>query len=355
MSAQLKRGIIVWVLGFLTFLAAINVLNAVMYGVDKSAEDTIKPYFIKSIMPNGIMIRDYFWISVVATCVLLALTSIMAFRRSPDPHILWRLDKLEEDMADSRETIRATHTSLLEDIENSKENRAKLMNKINTSLADTREEMLSKLENNEKRMQETTDNLQKATSEMMRTLVECGESIQQMNKSIETMTKETGKTLKSTMKKQTAQIEETRERVEKLEEMLLPKPKLTSRNKPEDIKGVGPTLGEELRNLGINTVADLITADPRTLAGETRASRDTIQHLQTIAQLLMIPGINENHAELLEEAGVTTRKQLATQEPLQLSQKLENITKTYVEEGKLEESEKPTIEEIVSWIRQAKI
>jgi hypothetical protein len=69
----------------------------------------------------------------------------------------------------------------------------------------------------------------------------------------------------------------------------------------------------------------------------------------------MIPGITESHAELLEEAGVTTRKELAIQEPIQLSQKLETIAKTYIEEGRLTEREKPVIEAVVSWIRQAKI
>lgn len=157
------------------------------------------------------------------------------------------------------------------------------------------------------------------------------------------------------MEKQREQIGEIIERVERLEEDLLPQPILTSRSKPEEIKGVGPRLGEELRNLGITKVADLLTADSRLVAEETRASRDAVQHFQAIAQLSIIPGISQDHAELLEEVGITTRTQLATQEPLRLSQKLETITKTYIEEGKLDESEKPTVEEIVSWIRRAKI
>ncbi|MDI6848088.1 MAG: hypothetical protein QMD13_08605 [Candidatus Bathyarchaeia archaeon] len=50
MSAYLKKGIIVWILGFLSFLAAVNVFNAVMHGVDKNAEDKINPYLIRYIM-----------------------------------------------------------------------------------------------------------------------------------------------------------------------------------------------------------------------------------------------------------------------------------------------------------------
>lgn len=354
MLTHLKKGILVWILGFLTFLAAVNVLNAVMHGVDKGAEDSIGLYLIGSVVPD-IKLRDYFWISVAATCILSALTSIVAFRTLSDPHLLWRIDKLEEGMANNADTIRVTHMNLVEDIENSRKAREEFMNKITTNLRDTRKEILSMLNKNEKHMQEIEENFQEPVREMMSTLEKYGESIQQISTSIESVTKETRKTLKDTMKNQIAHIEKMTKRVAKLEEKLLPQPIITSRNKPEDIRGVGPRLGEELRALGITTVADLVTTDSRTIAEKTRASRDTIEHLQTTAQLLMIPSISEKHVELLEETGVTTRKELASQEPIQLSQKLEAITKTYLEQGKLSESEKPTIEEIVSWIRHAKI
>lgn len=355
MSAHLKRGIIVWILAFLTFLAAINTFYAVMLGTEKDFWEPINPYLIRRIIPN-IPLHYYFWISVAATCAFLALTSIFAFRRLPDPHLFWKIDKLDEGIADNADTIRATQTSLLIDLENNRRAREEFMDKINTTLADTRKETLSTLKKHEKTIQETNKNLQKTAREMMGRLeTEHGKSIQQMSMTLENATKETHSMLEKAMKKQMAQIEEMRKRVEKLEQKLLPQPKLTSQNKPEDIKGIGAQLGKELRALGITNVAELITADPRTLAEKTRATRDTIKHLQTTAQLLMIPGIKENHAELLEEAGITTRKDLASQEPIQLSQKLETIVKTYIEQRKLTESEKPTIEEISSWIRQAKI
>ena len=354
MAADLKKGIAVWILGFLTFLAVINVFNAVIYGVDKNAEDTIILYLIRYVIPD-IKICDYFWISVAATCVLLGLTSITACRRSPDPDLLRRIDKLEESMADNTETIGITQTSLLKDIESDKKAREEFMNKIDMNLTDTRKETLSMLEKNKKRMQETNRNLQRTKGEMMSTLEEYTKSTQQINMSLESVTKETQSILKNVMKKQTAQMKKIMKRVERLEEKLLPQSKLTSRNEPEDIKGIGPRLGEELRALGITTVGDLITADPEILAEKTRVSHNTIRHLQTTAQLMMIPGISGEHAELLEKAGITTRKALAAQEPIQLSKKLETIVKTYIEQGRLTESEKPTIEEIISWIRQATI
>jgi predicted flap endonuclease-1-like 5' DNA nuclease len=354
MAVDLKKGIAVWILGFLTFLAAINVFNAVMHGVEKNAGDTINLYLIKYMWPN-ITLSDYFWISVTVTCVLLALTSITACRRSPDPHLLQKIDELEESTADNTETIRITQTSLLKDIETDKKTREEFLNKIDMNLIDTRKETLSMLEKTEKMTQKTSRNLQSTKAEIMSTREEYAKSTQQINTSLESVTKEVESILRSGMRKQTAQIKKTTKSVERLEEKLLPRSILTSRSEPENIKGIGPRLGEELRALGITTVGDLITADPGTLAKKTRVSNNTMRHLQAIAQLTMIPSINGEHAELLEKAGITTRKALAAQEPIQLSKKLEKIAKTYIEKGRLDESKKPTIEEITSWIRQATI
>jgi hypothetical protein len=57
---------------------------------------------------------------------------------------------------------------------------------------------------------------------------------------------------------------------------------------------------------------------------------------------------------LLEEAGVTNRKELASQDSLELGRKINDIFKVYVAEEKMSEAEKPTIEEIDSWIKFAK-
>ena len=68
----------------------------------------------------------------------------------------------------------------------------------------------------------------------------------------------------------------------------------------------------------------------------------------------MIPGVDENDAELLVDAGITSRRELADQDLVQLSRRISEIAKTYIEEGKVSKEENPTIEEISSWIRIAK-
>jgi predicted RecB family nuclease len=68
----------------------------------------------------------------------------------------------------------------------------------------------------------------------------------------------------------------------------------------------------------------------------------------------MVPGVDENDAELLLEAGVNSRRELAAQDLVSLSRKIGEITKAHIEEKNMSEDEKPTIEEISSWIRMAK-
>ncbi len=141
-----------------------------------------------------------------------------------------------------------------------------------------------------------------------------------------------------------------------MEKTFIPsQPTLTSLSKPEDVKGIGPRLAEELLAMGITSVGDLITADPVAIDEKTRVSQEMAKHLQATAQLMMIPGVDENDAELLKEADVfSIKKELSEQDPIQLSARIGEIAKIHVEQGKITESEKPTIEEILSWVKHAK-
>jgi len=68
----------------------------------------------------------------------------------------------------------------------------------------------------------------------------------------------------------------------------------------------------------------------------------------------MVPGIDANDAELLVKAGITSRKELADQDPVQLGRAIANIANTYVEKGKMSASRVPTVDDVWSWIRSAK-
>ena len=49
---------------------------------------------------------------------------------------------------------------------------------------------------------------------------------------------------------------------------------LKSSDDPEDIKGIGPALGKELRSLGIDSVGDFLTTDSDIIGDRTRVSKE---------------------------------------------------------------------------------
>jgi predicted RecB family nuclease len=106
--------------------------------------------------------------------------------------------------------------------------------------------------------------------------------------------------------------------------------------------------------MGITNVGELVLTEPAVIAEKIGSTEKTVEKLQGRAQLAMVPGVKNKDLILLEEAGVTNRKELAAQDPLELGRKINGIFKTLVEEGKIADTEKPTIEEIHSWIKFAK-
>jgi predicted RecB family nuclease len=95
-------------------------------------------------------------------------------------------------------------------------------------------------------------------------------------------------------------------------------------------------------------------ADPKAVAEKTGASENTVGKLQGRAQLSLIPGMKDKDLTLLEELDITDRKSLAAQDPIELGKKMNAIFKVNLARGKVSEADKPTIEEIDSWVKFVK-
>lgn len=357
MSAYLKKGIAVWILSFITFLGSLNTLNAAMLWALGNVD--FEPYLISQIT-GSIAIATYFWVSITVTFVFLGLTAIAATRKPPlDPALVKMFVKLDGNLTANRKTLKdsleenknaleTTRMDVLEGLDGNKKASEKLLGK-------TRKEMIGGLEEQGKTIQSVREELLTAidtnvSNARRETLAALGKQRRAIQK-VERLNKQSAET----MEKQMAELTDMRTRLERMEkEFTPPQPKLTSLDNPEDVRGIGPRLAKELKAIGITSVAELLTTDPATIAEKTRVSPDMAKHLQATAQLQMIPGVDENDAELLKEAEVFTIRELAEQDPIQLSRKIREIAKTYVEEGKITETEKPTIEEVLSWVKLAK-
>lgn len=98
----------------------------------------------------------------------------------------------------------------------------------------------------------------------------------------------------------------------------------------EKIEGIGPKLGETLRNAGIRTVDDLLEAGAEkrartALAEKTGISESRLLKCVNMADLFRINGVASQYAELLECAGVDTVKELKHRNAENLAAKMAEV------------------------------
>lgn len=124
--------------------------------------------------------------------------------------------------------------------------------------------------------------------------------------------------------------------------------------KIEDIEGVGPTYAKKLVAAGIKTTEDILDAGAtangrKEVAEKTGISESLILEWVNLSDLFRIKGVGEEYSDLLEEAGVDTVVELARRNPENLCAKIMEIN-----EAKKLVRRPPTLENVKSWVEQAK-
>jgi predicted flap endonuclease-1-like 5' DNA nuclease len=122
----------------------------------------------------------------------------------------------------------------------------------------------------------------------------------------------------------------------------------------ETIEGVGTIRGEMLRDLGVETVGDLLRIGAtrrgrHRLATEVGVAYSTMLKWVYRGDLLRIRGVGKQYSELLESAGVTTVADLSSRDPYYLWKKLRTINK----ERRLVRRTPPS-RTIRTWVNNAK-
>jgi len=319
MSAGRMKGTVVWIFAFLSFLAGLNVFNALML-LTLRGGDFIAEFSIYGLALGSVSVMAYFLISIITTFVLLGSTFFLVFQGLPtDPNVLQRLARLEESLALNANMLENTQMGFFRRLEENEKATDEAFRKMSMNLEEARKQTNDALERQGKALQD----VQEESADLV--------------------------------KKQVKELASVRKRVEKIEKALSPaKAKLTSKSKLEAVKGVKPRLAQELRNMGITTVGQFLTVDPAVIAEKTMEFPESVTNLQAKAQLLMVPGIAANDAELLMKVGITSRKELSNQDPVQLCRALVGIANAYVEHGKMPASQVPTIDDVWSWVKLAK-
>lgn len=353
---SLNRGIAVWLSGFATFLAILSSVSIALLLITEGQGAIVRPYLIGDLI-GDLSVELYLWISVATTFILMGITCLIAYRKqAPDPEIIKMLLKVGGNLAALRKTQEASTTEIAEQIDYSRKVNSKFFGKVSSDIEEAGKSTIAQFENQDKNIKKTRKDLNSALEKISNEIME--KIITDLKKQeialigIRHLSEEDSTTLKN----QQQEFDEIKNRLETIEENMVfsAKAKLKSYDNPEEIKGIGPALGKELKDIGIESVGDLLTTDAITIGESTRVSQEMAENLQAMAQLMMIPGIDANDAELLIESGIKTRKELANQDLIQLSRKISEKAKIFLDQNKISNDEYPTIEEISSWIRIAK-
>jgi predicted flap endonuclease-1-like 5' DNA nuclease len=120
------------------------------------------------------------------------------------------------------------------------------------------------------------------------------------------------------------------------------------------IKGVTADLAAKFKGLGIADSDALLgrsrtPADRRELAGKVGVDASALTEFANRADLARVKGVAGVYADLLEQAGVDTVKELARRVPANLHAKLAEVNA-----AKKLTSRLPTAEMVAEWVTQAK-
>jgi hypothetical protein len=381
------KGIYVWILGFFSVLAISNLVNATIMWFNLGPTGTFTPYLLGG-LTGAIPVYVYLLISVLVTLAFLGATSHQVMSElliTEEVNALNekanRLESGQQTQQKLLEGVQARVFLVDEGLERTRKEFSKGLSEqgeatrkeFSKGLSEqgeatrqslesgqqTQQKMLESVQGRVFLLEESLKGVRKGLSEQaevikgvnMNLLDKLGPQLAEIENAVAKLEQRGNKTVVA-ITKQRAEIAEINLKMERLEtELAKGKPLLTSQSNVEEVKGIGEAKTAELKEIGITNVGDLIMADPKVVAEKMGSSEKTAEKLQGRAQLSMLPGMKEKALFLLEELDIMDRKSLAEQDPIELSKKINAIFKVHVADGKVSEADKPTIEEIDSWVK----
>jgi predicted nuclease with TOPRIM domain len=386
---ELKGGSI-WILGIFLILSVANVVNSTIMLFDTGPESTFTPFLIGD-LTGAVPVYAYALISVISMLAFLGGLSYLLVSELSVKDQVEAIEAKTKTLQDNQEmqkitlseiqnkldevdnSLDATDNKLTAELDTIKQNadengraieqtNKKISKQISDQSEALKQSMAEGAQNQQQFMDESLSSLRKQLgeqTELMKAnnaqLVDnLNSQMAAVNDALVKIQSKNSKTV-TTISKQKGEIDEIRSKLEQLEAKLVaPTSMLNSNSNVEDVKGIGPNRTAELNDIGITNVSDFVMADSKAVAEKLGSSEKTVEKLQGRAQLQMIPGIKEKDLLLLEELDITDRKTLAMQDPIELGKKLNAVFKVNLADGKVLEADKPTIEEIVSWVKYTK-
>ncbi len=378
------------ILGILSVLAILSAIHAITMSINLGLNASFQPFLIGSLVGEfPVVVYLLFSASVALILVGVTIYAIVKTLSNTDQlrAIADKVNVLENNQESQFKLLESMQARVFLVDENVERTRKDVTEKLGKQGEEIKQTIDVGQQSQQKLMEDiqsqtllVDSSLENVRKDVSRGLTNQGEAIKQSQTNLtnrfdsklseikEEMAKQLGeiktyseqqeqsnKKTVATVLKQKDEIADIKSKLDTIkEEVVKPKPELNSLSNTEDVKGIGPKKANELKEIGITNVGEFILTDPRIIAEKTSTSIGTVEKLQGIAQLSMVPGVRGKDLTLLEEVGVTDRKILANQDPIDLSKRINGIFKSLIDKGQISEAEKPTIEEIISWIKLAK-
>jgi hypothetical protein len=380
------KGTAIWILALLSVLSGANVVNAVIMWFNLGPESTFMPYLIGDIT-GAIPVYIYILFSLIVTAIFLGATSHKIINELSYADQINAINKqvnsLETGMQSQQEVLEAVQTKMFfvdESLEHNKQEfsrrlveqghkltqtfekgckaQQKIMNGVQEQVFLFDERLYCFKKNLEKQRKETKDIIGDFLVSLRPQLDAIKKTVEKQRGELEIALgkiDQNGKTAEVAITEQKNELAEIRSKLEKLEcRLAMPEPLLGSQSSVMEVRGIGHGISAELKEIGITNVGEFIVADPEVLAERMGSSKKTMEKLQGRAQLLMVPGVKEKHLSLLEAVDINNRYSLSSQDPIELSKRMNTVFEAKVTKGKIFPVDKPTIEEIDSWIKFSK-
>ncbi len=300
---------------------------------------TIPPF-----LSNGFQIETttYLIITLIVTCVFLGIACHVILNSSHSDLPLYQISqdfeaKLEEESQDIKNSTHETLTKLGLKGFQLKEG----IKSLQEGIRELHKELEDGMENSKKVLDVSQKKLLGIEKKTERALI-AQKEIPKLNKKLEAL-----KTVEKNLKSLQEKFEKSNSRrisyissldnIDALEGKILKKATV-----------------RKLKASGFKKIEDLLLANSFEIAHTRVMSENDAKDLQSILQLLMVPGVKHEDAVLLLESGINSKEELALQDTFNLGAKVMRITEPYILEGKIKQEEKPSLEEIASWIKWAK-
>ena len=125
----------------------------------------------------------------------------------------------------------------------------------------------------------------------------------------------------------------------------------------EKAPSIGPKMAARLFVYRIETVGDLLGAEPETLSlnlNQRSVDAETIKDWQSQAALCCdVPNLRGHDAQILTACGIRDRKSLAAADQAKLLKQVETFVETTAGKRILRDGAKPDMEEVADWIAWA--